>query len=81
MRLGAGSVARDATGREEWEVTRTVGKLADRLLSVVAPKSQASAAWLEGYCGRCDQWRYKYWWRLCDGISCSGWYGDPCGSC
>jgi len=62
-------------------VSRAVSRLADRLLSVVAPTSSASAAWGQTYCGQCDQWRHKQWYRLCNEYGCSDWWGDYCGSC
>jgi len=62
-------------------MSRTVGKLADRLLSLVAPKATAAAGYVEYSCNQCDQYRRQMWHRWCTVDGCGPWYGGGCGSC
>lgn len=60
-------------------MTRTIAKLADRLLSVVVPQTTATAG-MEYRCLFCYGSIMQKSWRYCAG-DCSQWYYDPCGSC
>lgn len=60
---------------------RAIGRLADTLLSAVAPKSTASAAYIESYCTRCTPGYWIRFWRMCANNGCGDWVTDGCGSC
>ena len=63
-------------------MTRTVSRLADRLLSKVVPQGKASADSQQWLCLQCGQYTKGLWTRLCDNYgNCSGWYSYGCGSC
>ena len=57
-------------------MTRTVGKLADRLLSAVVPHATAAAGY-EYRCVSCGSPYTRRDWRYCAG-SCSPWYQGEC---
>jgi hypothetical protein len=59
-------------------MTRTIGKLADRMLSVVVPRTTAAAGY-EYTCWYCGGTNARCW-RYCAG-DCSRWYCDACGTC
>ena len=59
-------------------MTRTIGKLADRLLSAVVPQTTAAAGY-EYTCRSCGGTNAKCS-RYCSG-NCSPWYCDACGTC
>ena len=61
-------------------MTRTIGRLADRLLSVVVPKTTAAAAW-QSKCEHCTSTYSRICWRLCYGGQCDPWGCDSCGTC
>ncbi|MFG1923030.1 hypothetical protein [Cryptosporangium sp. NPDC048952] len=59
-------------------MTQTIGKLADRLLSAVVPRTTAAAGY-ETWCFSCGGTNQRCT-RYCSG-NCSPWYCDACGTC
>ncbi|GAA0240406.1 hypothetical protein [Cryptosporangium japonicum] len=57
-------------------MTRTIGKLADRLLSAVAPRATALAGY-EYKCESCGSPYTRLDWRYC-ASGCSPWYRGEC---
>lgn len=60
-------------------MTRTIGKLADRLLSAVVPHTSAAAEY-EYKCEPCYTSYNKRCSRYC-ASGCSAWYCEKCGTC
>ncbi|MEV6923330.1 hypothetical protein AB0M46_02290 [Dactylosporangium sp. NPDC051485] len=63
-------------------MTRIIGRLADRLMSVVVPRTTATAGY-ETECHSCflgGGGTDSLWTRYCAG-SCSKWYIGKCGTC
>jgi hypothetical protein len=61
-------------------MTRTIGKLADRLLSVVVPKTTASAV-TQTKCQWCTSTYSRRCYRDCYGGQCEAWWCDSCNTC
>jgi hypothetical protein len=61
-------------------MTRTIGRIADRLLSVVVPQTSASAGWYSK-CVYCSGTYSKLCTQFCYSSGCTPWSCQSCGSC